>query len=94
MTEIRFEDVQIHLTKGNWDCRVFAVPQGSFFDPGMGTADQNKMRGPCLCAVVTAAGETTATRYEINDPTFWKWIARLLHDSEPDARLLVPADGT
>jgi hypothetical protein len=94
MSEILFENPQIHLSKDDWDCRVFAVPQGSFFDPGTGTVDQQKLRGPCLCMVVTAAGETTATRYEINDPRFWKWLARLLHDSEPDARLIVPAEGS
>jgi hypothetical protein len=94
MNEISFDQPHLHMTKGDWDYRVFAVPQGSSFDPGTGTGDQHKLRGPCLCVVVTAEGATTATRYEINDPTFWKWIARLLHDSEPDARLLVPAEGT
>jgi hypothetical protein len=94
MTEIRFEDAQVHMSKGNWDYRVFAVPQGGIFDAGVGTADHNKMRGPCLCVVVTSAEQTTATRYEINDPIFWKWVARLLHDTEPDARLVVPAEGT
>jgi hypothetical protein len=94
MSEIRFEDPQVHLTKGDWECRVFAVPQGGLFDPGTGLADPHKLRGPCLCVVVTSAGETTATRYEINDPRFWRWIARLLHDTEPDARLLVPGEGS
>jgi hypothetical protein len=92
MSEIRFEDVQIHLAKPNWEYRVFAIPQGSFFDPGTGVADPHKFRGPCICVVVTASGQTTATRYEINDATFWKWLARLLHDTEPDARLVVPGD--
>jgi hypothetical protein len=93
MSEIRFEDVQLHLSKGDWDYRVFAVPEGSFFDPGTGVTDHQKLRGPCLCVVVTSAGETTSTRYEINDPTFWKWLTRLLHDTEPDARIIVPAEG-
>jgi len=42
--------------------------------------------------VVTDAGKTTSTRYEINDPVFWRWLARLLHDTEPDARLVVPGE--
>jgi hypothetical protein len=92
MTEVRFEDPQIHLTKSNWDYRVFAIPQGGFFDPGTGGSEPQKFRGPCICVIVTTAGETTATRYEINDSTFWRWLARLLHDTEPDARLVVPAE--
>jgi hypothetical protein len=92
MSEIRFEDAQLHLSKGDWDCRVFAVPAGSFFDPGTSTAETSRMKGPCLCMVVTSAGTTTATRYEIDDPKFWKWIARLLHDTEPDARLILPGE--
>jgi hypothetical protein len=92
MIEVRFEDPQLHMTKGSWDYRVFAVPQGGYFDPGTGTTDHQKIRGPCLCVVVTAEGGTTATRYEINDPTFWKWVARLLHVTEPDARLVVPPE--
>jgi hypothetical protein len=93
MTEVRFDDPQLHLAKEDWDCRVFAVPRDGIFDPGTGTTDQGKIKGPCLCVVVTSAGSTTSTRYEINDPVFWRWIARLLHDTEPDARLIVPGEG-
>jgi hypothetical protein len=93
MSEVRFDNPQVHLSKDNWDCRLFAIPQGWFFDPGTGLGEGHKVRGPCFCVVVTDAGKTTSTRYEINDPVFWRWLARLLHDTEPDARLVVPNEG-
>lgn len=92
MKQIRFDKPQIHLTKDDWDCRVFAVPEGLTFDPAACTDGRPLVHGPCLCTVVTDAGETTVTRFEIDEMRFWRWLTALLRENEPDARLVAPAD--